>query len=580
MSEGSARTLEFLYSPYHETKFRHFGTGVIRYLINNIEQESLTLSFVRGLDSHDEIQSDWFIDNTELRQNAMCCWARHCILAADATIDEARKWLDDGIASIPTIGTYDWRTWDEIYLGWLKREYLEYLSTGLCFANIDTPQWEKFWTELWIYYLVERNIQPAMVSNEVSHVIHDFVATRPQETAIWNVSDFLHECCDTANIQWNNVDQPTWALFHPMISWKEGPEVIGWDTPLIILVEILACVIDDKDIQRYVNQHWIHMIERLKMVLDRSPKEHWKFEFSFPIENHYLPVGAEVKLNDKVKLVGITAENIDQFQTASGVRPIPELNPGDLHMVVSMCAPNLQTAREHAMSSVGNAQALLRVADFLSRWDLSQVYFWSLTDLTGQLPDIGPKPTYLDRRDNYQLPRQIDPKRILEYSDLIQWLENEERELAKSLLIAMRWQGISRTQNGSENEFMCLWIALEKLGNGSYKYRDIIPKVAGTIWRLPLWNCIPKSLARLGIEQDQKTLLILVNSLAQIRNREVAHRGEFKSKKDKTYATWILRCLTNDLTEWFLHVLQTTDISSFEELCVFMDDIADSSGVQ
>lgn len=564
----------FLNQQYLETRYRYFGNLVSKFLIGYLNKSNSELK----INISDKKTQEWPFNIEELWWTIICTWARNFIIAIDVTTDWAKDWFNQGIATIPQQIKCDWKTRDDAFLGWLKLEYIEYLEKRFRTRDIDSETWEEFWQQLWLTYLDQRGLEPVSVSKNVQNIIHKFVESHAQDTFMWDVSDLVRECCNADNIQWANVSQPHWAIAPPLQYWTDETNH-GWDTPYIILAKILSCEVDDEDMQRYIEDQGAKMIERLKKALENSLKDYWSFDFSFPIENHHLPPGVEVDVHEKVKIVGITEERVKRLLESGGIRPLPELNAGDAHFVVSIHAPLFNAAYQEALTIVGNLQALLRVADNLSRWELSKVFFYSGTDLTGKLSDIGEKPIHVQRRDNYQLPRFLDYEKVLHFRDLIAWLEHDERELAKALLIAMRWQGISRTQDGSENEYLCLWIALEKLGNGSYNYRKVVPKVAGTLWHLSLLSNVPKATARKGIEQARDIMGSLVGNLAKIRNREVAHRGEFRGKRDTIYATLVLRNLVNDLTEWLLHVLQNSDVKSFNELLSLMDSITDSTGL-
>lgn len=227
-------------------------------------------------------------------------------------------------------------------------------------------------------------------------------------------------------------------------------------------------------------------------------------------------------------------------------------------MEIDLQAGYLEAALVGAQSKAGDAQALLRVATPQFRWDYGRFLYWQALDF----PDV----VFAIRQDNYQLPVPIDSDKVAEFFHQVDILAHCETDLVANVLVAMRWQGLARGQTNPENEFLCLWIALERIGAGSWHIDKQLPKLAAYLWRSSLRATLSPAEAETELQSDQARMEQIIRGLKDIRNRDVAHRGRFRDRYDVRYATWLLTHLTNDLTRWLLQVVQTTDIPDLSAL--------------
>jgi hypothetical protein len=177
------------------------------------------------------------------------------------------------------------------------------------------------------------------------------------------------------------------------------------------------------------------------------------------------------------------------------------------------------------------------------------------------------------RQDNYQLPVPIDPNKVSEFFQQADTLTQRETDLATNLLVAMRWQGLARGQTNPENEFLCTWIALERIGEGSWHVDKQLPRLAARLWRAALRETLSAPEAEAELQCDQMRMKQLIGRLKHIRDRDVAHRGAFRSHYDVRYATWLLMHLTNDLTRWLLEVVRTTNLPDLSAVIEALDSV-------
>jgi len=89
----------------------------------------------------------------------------------------------------------------------------------------------------------------------------------------------------------------------------------------------------------------------------------------------------------------------------------------------------------------------------------------------------------------------------------------------------MRWQGLARGQTNPENEFLYTWIALERIGEGSWHGDQQLPRLAARLWRTSLRETLSAHKAETELQCDQMRMRQLIGRLKHIRDRDVAHRG-------------------------------------------------------
>jgi hypothetical protein len=138
--------------------------------------------------------------------------------------------------------------------------------------------------------------------------------------------------------------------------------------------------------------------------------------------------------------------------------------------------------------------------------------------------------------------------------------------LPRALVVAMHWQGLARNQDNPENAYLCHWIALERLGEGSHHLEAVSPAVSALFWH-PGWYDGEDAEKSARLYNAERTRLgKLLHALKKIRNNDVVHRGRFRHIRDERYAQWILRYWVNDLTHLYWDWIESEQIRTFEDL--------------
>jgi hypothetical protein len=574
--------LTILNRNYADTHYHFFQNRLMRWMIDQTlltakrsDNSRELMLLTSGLASN-RTSSEWLKTDFEFLWNAARFWANYSVSPNDLFSDWGNSW-SGYVWHIPNAGYGDWEEWDEFFSSLTLNLYIQFWAK--LFRNgVPEEVRTRFWNSLWEEYCRHRSINPG-TSREITVPMLRRIASQfiDYKSIMENVDSVLQEICETADIPWYQVEQPIWAQsiskLLPILHGK--PDMpIGWDVVFILL--LLAANHDFSELsltgffesQDKSIQDWLHVeIEEMKK------KPVGCFEFWFPLQNHTSKPILEVSLNQSTRIVGVSVEQAKLLSEASGISPRPTVSEGDAFVVIRRMHKSPLRAREDAIRELGNTQTMLRTADTGFRWEAAFFYFWTFIsdDLDPHFKDH----FVAERRDNRQIYPPLSEDWLIKYRDWVSSIEANTSELGEALFIAMRWQGLSRVQDGAESEFLCLWIALERLGNGGYHYKRLIPHFAGTIWHWSMFQGVEPQRRLRGIYHDRRNVENLINQLAGIRSHEVAHRGQFRGKKDIRYGTWLLKHLVNDLTVCLMEILQrNNNIKKFEDMERYMDERA------
>ncbi|WML52226.1 hypothetical protein RCG17_22995 [Neobacillus sp. PS3-12] len=561
--------------PYYETSYRLFGNIVLRWLIDqtlacNKKQDPVSSGLISS--KTDSLCLEY--DNGFL-WNGIRFWSEWFMMKDDVITPWGHSWRKY-VSCIPKVGLGDWDEWDAHFSVFIRNLYFDYWSAQFP-SDLSPDVMDRFWTKLWITYariLNIDNVQATLDSNQ--SIISREVKTGSYNLSFLNkIESVLREMCLVNNIQWEGVEQPGWIKFsllkNPM--WGDNEILIDWDTPLVILSSVVGHKVEQQTIVVFLESMKEEIRQRLASIIKVVRNEPTElYEFWFPLENHQLEAGSEESMGQYSKIVGISKEIAEKLTNSGGIGPRPSAHVGDAYVVVSRYGKTLHRACEEALRELGDTQTMLRVADTGFRWETSYFYYWSLLK-SSRLPLQSGSFFIAERRDSQQLYGLLTTEWLSQSRDLFSGLAEKSGKLADALLVAMKWLGMARTQDGAESEFLCLWIALERLGNGSHEYRNVIPKVVGTLWHLSMWSNLAIDKQIDAVEENREMMVSLLHDLGNLRNQEVAHRGQFRKKKDVRYATWMLHHLVNDLTRWLIHLLTNRDdIQTFDDLITYIDE--------
>lgn len=555
--------------PYRETLYRAFGSRLIRYVLDgtlalqgsrlrvyghDIGASGLSPAWRRGQEPLDE-EAAWHL----LRH-----WAGHHVSAQEARTPWGYDWLAVGGASLPRQGALAAYSWRDLLTEWVRTSYLRFWQGRAESYELDDTCWTGFWRLLWQALGAEFSFDADATWPAVAPEVERLVS---EGAALGAIPSGMAALCQRAGVQWTGVPLPWWAV--PVFSEWLGPEEPpDWDLPLRSLGKVAGQPATVEEVVQYVDREHPALIAGLEASIADSKTHRTAYGILFPILGHTLPPSTRVEFGEGVALIGLSEAQATGMSEASGVRPVGDLSPGDGCVTVDVEAESLEAAYGVSLRGLARVQALLRQADGAFRWAVDERFYVRISS-----PDHTDR-YFVQWRDNYQLKGPLDPKHLTHLRDLALNIDRDGRQLAKALKVAMQWQGLARVQDSIENKFLCLWIALERLGNGSFHYKDTIPRMAATLWHQQMWSVLPSHERPVCYYHDQMRMRILVHDLSQIRSSDIVHRGEVDARVDMAYATWALESLTQDLTFWMLRVVRETTLRTFDDLLRTADGLS------
>lgn len=563
---------------YLETQYRCFSNIVMRWVIDHtlieighVERFKGQQPLLSGL-IKEKGKIAWPIRHKEFLWNAIRYWSERLMMKDEAATSWAYSWRRY-VCGIPDVGHADWDEWDALFSVFLRDTYLKYWHEQFT-EDLPLDVRRKFWNILWVAYAKTQDIDVESSLRDVQPVIEKEIEIEPFNIAMLNRIDaVLEEMCRVARVP-SEVAQPIWGQFPTCLNlpiWDGSEIPDDWDVPLVLLASAAEHRLEQQAIVDFLERNTETIGKWLATnveIVCSQPTD--LYEFWFPLQNHTLPPESEVSMGPNSKIVGISEELARRLNDSKGIGPRPASSVGDAYIVISVYGKTMTRAYEEALRELGRIQTMLRVADTGFRWETGFYYFVTVRETDRELPKGEFYIAY--RRDNRQVFGPLSPERLTKYRDWLNRIEKKPGEIAEAVLVAMKWQGLSRVQDGAESEFLCLWIALERLGNGNYHYKKIIPRIAGSIWHWPMWSSLPADERFRGIYQDRILMERIVEDLGDLRSSEVAHRGEFRGKKDVRYATWVLKHLVNDLIRWIVTLMmERDDIRTFEDLTRYVD---------
>lgn len=571
--------MSLLNRQYYETQYRIFGNIAMRWIIDRSilmtkkHQGSKNKQLFQSGLVKEQDETSWITSDEGFLWNVLRYWSEYFLMGEEYSTSWAYSWRQY-ICGIPNVGYGDWDEWDALITVFIRSLYLDYWNAQ--FVDNDSKDVRhRFWSSLWEIYAKSKLIEVIPTLEKIQPVIYKMVQTEPFNLSVLNqIDSVLEQMCEVNGISYKGVRQPGWINFlkypnDPMCEEPENP--LDWDLPLVVFARVTKRNISPEMVVSFLMRNMKRISKQLSVMISNVHSEPSDlYEFWFPLQNHAIVLGTEVAMGSNSKMVSISESLAIKLTDSGGIGPRPSVSSGDAFVVVSCSGKTLYRACEDALRELGHIQTMLRVADAGFRWETSFYYYWTLRETNKPIPicDL----FTAERRDNRQLYGPLTPDWLTKYRDWLSGIEEKSSDLAKALLVAMKWQGLSRIQDGAEGEFLCLWIALERLGNGSYHIKEVIPHVAGSIWNSSMWASLPPHERFRGIYQNRKLMKQIVGDLGALRNKEVAHRGQFSGKQDVRYATWLLKHLVNDLILWILSlVMNQDDIRTVDDLMRYID---------
>ncbi len=263
--------------------------------------------------------------------------------------------------------------------------------------------------------------------------------------------------------------------------------MVGWDWHFQVIGELLERPFAAEHVRSWIAQQWPALTDSwAKNVKGLRERPLWAFRFWFPMTNRRMTPPKRAAVSENTYLVGLTKADAQRLNNAHGVGPRPEHHVGDMVVQIDVKGPYLQAARDRARSVLGEVQSFLRVADPSSQWAVGPFVYHEVFsgpihfDLTGFNNLMAMRP------DKHQLAPPVDPDKVTQFFGWIAHLKTQSQPLAAALTVAMQWQGLAWDQDIPENAFLCDWIALERLGDGSYHFEQFISALGAFYWH-PGW---------------------------------------------------------------------------------------------
>lgn len=568
--------MALLFQPYAETPFRQFANRVLAVAISHVLRERRrhktpgptlpTWRVRRG--RHCPFPDGSLPVDDEFLGQAVRYWSWYVAMARDGQAEWGRAWLDMGLPYLPAPSKVDWHQWEATLTHWLQEGYRAYADMYWHPTLLSEDQWLTLWAKLGCNYLEFCGLT---ASEDVVHAIigPETLALPRTWASVNNAQVVMDSLTQLLQVSMAGRPIPNWAVGGP--KWMVDEDVHEpplWDLPLHILSNLLERPMTVDTVDVWLETHGKSFADRLVSSLARVD---WRFRFWFPLADRKMAAPGAAVVGDDTRLIGLTDDEVKRLNQAQYAKANRLLEPADLVVEVDVQAGYLAAGLTEARSKAGDVQALLRIATPQFQWDYGPFLYWQALNPPKDLPESDV--VFAMRQDNYQLPVPVDPNKVSEFFQQADTLAQRETDLATDLLVAMRWQGLARGQTNPENEFLCMWIALERIGEGSWHVNKQLPKLAARLWRTSLRANLPASEAEAELQCDQVRMGELIDRLKHIRDRDVAHRGAFRSRYDVRYATWLLMHLTNDLTRWLLEVVQTTNVADLSAVIEALDTI-------
>lgn len=560
--------MTMLHQPYAETPFRQFSNELIGSLINATlwqppkQANPFGLRPAARFASHSN--SEMPVDE-EVIYHLLRYWAWHVALSEDVVTEWASSWLEQGLTRLPRSAfRCDWTQWDALLTRWLKEQYLVFAHGEWDVTALTDTQWAQLWQQMGIAILTAQS--PPQTLHDIERHMTELAGTldRTWDT-LGRIWDVMTQFAQSMEIPLQNV--PDWAMGGGWSSPEQGPgEPVGWDAPLQAIGQFLERPLDTDNVRNWIAREWSVLRDSWATnVQGMRERPLWTFRFWFPMTNRQMTPPNRAALSENTDLVGLTEADAQRLNNAHGVGPRPEHHVGDMVVQIDVKGPYLEAARDRARSVLGEVQSFLRVADPSSQWAVGPFVYHEVFSGPTHFDLTGFDNLMAMRRDNHQLAPPVDPDKVAQFFGWIAHLKTQSQSLAGALTVAMQWQGLAWDQDNPENAFLCDWIALERLGEGSYHFEQLIPALGALYWH-PGWY--PEDTAAIAelYAAEQDRLAKLVHALKKIRNNDVAHRGVFRHKVDERYAAWMLTHLVNDVKQLYIAFINQGKFQTFEEL--------------
>jgi hypothetical protein len=237
-----------------------------------------------------------------------------------------------------------------------------------------------------------------------------------------------------------------------------------------------------------------------------------------------------------------------------------------LYIVISRREATWDGAYRAARHELARFQSRMRVADTRFRWESPGYFYWTNRAVDDRMADL-PDAAWAFPRDSSFLTAPFP----LDYvQQVYQWMDAPAAagEVRDAVAASLYWQGLAYHEDALESSIISWWIPVERLGGGSYDYKDVIGRLGGWLWHWGMWSTSDRPWQ--GFYQDQQRMRRLLGKLGKLRNK-VVHRGTFPSNVDGHYVEWLLQHLAHDLTVILVQLNREHGIATFDALLRWLD---------
>ncbi|PSR24614.1 MAG: hypothetical protein C7B47_14380 [Sulfobacillus thermosulfidooxidans] len=512
---------------YHESPYRLFGSRLMKALID----QALELMGAKSRPQWRGIEitpsgawkPDVKVPHDEIFfWNVTRYWADYLVFAGDALSPWAFQWMSYGLCKVPEVrGHYlSWALYDEVFTAWIRRQYWDYWHTEWERYVMTKEQTYLFWSTLWSVFERQQGQTSPSVRNVVDPIIQEFVKEGPQDDAVLKtVNTRLKRLAEATGVPWESY--PAWVIAMPDL-WDQPGDETAWELPLHVLSNVTNHGFHVEDIERFLENDsvWQSLVDMVQRAREVQPH----FEFWFPIVEPELSDTGSLALTESVTILSLSSEDANRLNRHSGIGPVPLAHQNELYVRCRVKEADISVAYERAQALAESELALLRVAVGQYRWEIARYYYWTRLDLPKDIIESdGSLPMMSEWRDGYRLRGSVSFEYLTNVKAWADSGRDESRKLGQALWRAIRWQGLAKSQADPATAFFCWWMALEQLGNGSYEYKTVIPKVLAWVWHTEMWGILPPNRRLQGFYQDVDRLTELMRDLADIRNKAVVH---------------------------------------------------------
>ena len=334
-----------------------------------------------------------------------------------------------------------------------------------------------------------------------------------------------------------------------------------WDLPLQVLGVVAGIDVNQATVVDFARRDTDLYGELAGWIRDIRRAEH-HHEFWFPIGQYEGEAPEQRELAEGVMITALTEEQAQRIAQAHGIQGLPPPLPRALFLVVTRNDASRFRASRIARHELARFQSRMTVADTRFR-GLTEPYFYVMQHVPGMSGQA-------DQTAFMAYPRYpyfLRPPFSLEYVDRVhRWIEHQGSrpgEVADAIAASLYRQGLAYHQDSLEASIISWWIPIERLGDGSHDYKEVVSQLGGWLWHWGMWSTAERPYQ--GFYQDQQRMARVLRVLSQVRG-ETVHKGMLSEKRDAVYVEWLLEHLAHDLTVTLVQLGQEHGIAIFGQL--------------